>query len=250
MHLQASVGLYLNLFMCLHFVGLITIYVLPRFIRGERSQSSTTSKVSVSTSNGAPNKNASAASETKVNGAQINGINSHERVKLVQSSNSHNNEQFIDNVPLNSNLCDTNVNTEIRLDSDNGIKMVNANEEASTTNGTAKTNDTNDYRREISTDNHLSMKIRERIDSETRNIEDFIDKTVTGIVELKDDLMRVNEDDMYSEFGAAASNNNDGVVRKRNLPDLTNGKEIETFLRKEINNANVLPAVLSNSHAD
>lgn len=233
--------------MCLHVVGLITIYVLPRFIRGERSQSTSKSKVSVSTSNGTTN-GVSTASETKVNGAQTNGMNSHERVKLVQSTN--NNEQFIDNVPINSKQCDTNVNTEIRLDSENGVNMVKVDEKASACNVTATANDTNDYRREISTDNNLSMKIRERIDSETRNIEEFIDKTVTGIVELKDDLMRVNQEEMYSEFGATASNNNDSGVRKRNLPDLTNGKEIETFLRKEINNANVLPAVLSNSHAD
>lgn len=226
--------------MCLHVVCLITIYLLPRFIRGERPKAST---VSVTASNGV-HHSVSSVSETKANGAQANEMNSHQSVKIEQSdnNNSQDYEKIIDNVPNKRNQCDTNVNTETRLGSDNGMNV-----DVRASAGDTLSADVADYRREISTDNHLSLKIRERIDSETRNIEEFIDKTVTGIVELKDDLMRVNDDEMYSVNGS-----NDNTVRKRNLPDLTNGKEIETFLRKEINNANVnvLPAVLSNSHAD
>lgn len=84
-------------------------------------------------------------------------------------------------------------------------------------------------------------------------IEEFIDKMVTGIVELKDDLMRVNQDDMYAikiEYGNGIAGTSDDGIRKRNLSDMTNGKEIDTFLRKEKNNANILPAVISNGHAD
>lgn len=226
--------------MCLHVVCLITIYLLPRFIRGERPKAST---VSVTASNGV-HHSVSSVSETKANGAQANEMNNHQSVKIEQSdnNNSQDYEKIIDNVPNKRNQCDTNVNTETRLGSDNGMNV-----DVRASAGDTLSADVSDYRREISTDNHLSLKIRERIDSETRNIEEFIDKTVTGIVELKDDLMRVNDDEMYSVTGS-----NDNTVRKRNLPDLTNGKEIETFLRKEINNANVnvLPAVLSNSHAD
>lgn len=226
--------------MCLHVVCLITIYLLPRFIRGERPKAST---VSVTASNGV-HHSVSSVSETKANGAQANEMNNHQSVKIEQSdnNNSQDYEKIIDNVPNKRNQCDTNVNTETRLGSDNGMNV-----DVRASAGDTLSADVADYRREISTDNHLSLKIRERIDSETRNIEEFIDKTVTGIVELKDDLMRVNDDEMYSVTGS-----NDNTVRKRNLPDLTNGKEIETFLRKEINNANVnvLPAVLSNSHAD
>lgn len=36
---------------------------------------------------------------------------------------------------------------------------------------------------------NLSFRIREKFDSETRNIENFIDKTVNGISELREDLM-------------------------------------------------------------
>ncbi|KAG4067687.1 hypothetical protein HA402_005459 [Bradysia odoriphaga] len=97
--------------------------------------------------------------------------------------------------------------------------------------------------------NNLSYMIREKIDCETRNIENFIDKTVdktvTGIVELKDDLMSYgNDDQIYM--------NADGL-RQRNVDKKSDN---ENFIRKEIealNNAvqqnNVLPAVLSNGHA-
>lgn len=255
--------------MCLHLVGLITIYILPRLLRGGERPSA--ENVSVPVSNGT-NHSISSASVTKLNGAQANGVNSHQRTKIVQSNNAHNNEQFVDDVP-NCKQCDINVNMDNKLEVDIGCdenvpsnSVSNDSAEAacrsnsSTSNSSSCNlrNETHDYRRQTSTDNqHLSMKIRERIDSETRYIEEFIDKTVTGIVELKDDLMRVNQDEMYSkklDCGNGVADGSDDGMRKRNLPDLTNGKEIETFLRKEINMAvnqvNVLPAVLSNGHAD
>ncbi|XP_055320528.1 lysophospholipid acyltransferase 6 isoform X2 [Sitodiplosis mosellana] len=252
---KTSLSLYLNLFMCLHIVGLIMIYVLPHFIRGERSQKS--NAVTAPTLNGfhnasSPTSGTNSNGVVQLNGVQSNGVNSHQsKTKIVQSNNAHNNEQFVDYLPNNSNQCDINVNTENKLDDDttNGDNGANGSttDSASTAtdcNNSLSNNDTQDYRQPTSTDQHLSKKIRERIDSETRYIEEFIDKTVTGIVELKEDLMRVNQDDIY------ASGTSDDGLRKRNLSDMTNGKEIETFLRKEINNANVLPAVLSNGHAD
>lgn len=50
----------------------------------------------------------------------------------------------------------------------------------------------------INVDEGKLKKIDERIDSETRNIKAFIDETVTGFVELKDDLMWVNQDEYIS----------------------------------------------------
>lgn len=249
--------------MCLHVVGLITIYVLPRFIRGERPQkcnAAVTTTTTTPTSNGIHND--LSASITRSNGVQSNGVNSHQKTKIVQSNSAHKNEQFIDYVPNNSNQCDISLNTDNKLNDDaangntSGLDHTASTEiaaaEAACSNSLSN-NDTQDYRHQTSTDQHLSKKIRERIDSETRYIEEFIDKTVTGIVELKDDLMRVNQDDMYAtkiEYGNGIAGTSDDGIRKRNLSDMTNGKEIETFLRKEINNANVLPAVLSNGHAD
>lgn len=272
--------------MCFHIVGLITIYILPRFIRGERTQKASVSvaepasistTVTSATSNGIHYGSVSSsvsAAAAKSNDVQTNGMNGHQIEKTMPSNIAHKNDKFVHdddnvNVPINGMQCDINVNTDIRLGTDNGINRAARNsvndsksDEAACNSNSLNNvdNDTNVYRRHISNDNqHLSKKIRERIDSETRNIEEFIDKTVTGFVELKDDLMRVNQDERYNsltamEFGNASGNSTtsngdeNGGLRKRNLP------EIETFLRKEINNAvnqvNVLPAVLSNGHAD
>lgn len=236
--------------MCLHLVSLIIIYVLPRFIRGERSHQTNSVKLQVS-------NNVSSASATKKNAVQSNGMNSHEQTKMLPSNNAHNDEQFIDNVPINSNQCDINVkfttDNNLEMDTAKGVNDASESVENDSTDATCKnslSNVTYDYRQHNSTGQHLSKKIRERIDSETRNIEEFIDKTVTGIVELKDDLMRVDQDEMYATKLDGVGGTSDDGPRKRNLSG-KNENEIETFLRKEISNGNVLiPAVLSNGHAD
>jgi hypothetical protein len=80
------------------------------------------------------------------------------------------------------------------------------------------------------------------VETETRNIENLIDKTVHGIVDLKENFMRVNDDN--KDFV--------GELRHRNI-DGTNS--VDKFLKKEleaINTAvqgNVVPAILSNGHA-
>lgn len=245
--------------MCLHLVGFITIYILPRFIRGEKSQTQSKS-VAKSASNGIHqqiNSNTDQQQlqqkiELTANDVKLNGLNSHKQQTNVQLNQTPNNNEFLNDVPNNDkNNCDINVNDKklnaVAQNNDDHITVDTLNNDtvnvnAETSYNCLDTNQTNDYRLEKSTENHLSIKIRERIDSETRNIEELIDKTVTGIVELKDDLMRVNND-----FGNAINNIDDGL-RKRNLTDLANGKEIEAFLRKEMNAVNV--AVLSNGHAD
>jgi hypothetical protein len=81
----------------------------------------------------------------------------------------------------------------------------------------------------------------------------LIDATVSGIVELKDDLMSMNEPEVY---GGAATEG----LRKRNQTGnevdqaaANKGPEgVDAFLKKEIDaikEANVIPAVLSNGHA-
>lgn len=246
--------------MYLHIVGLITIYVLPRFIRGERSPQQQSKAVTVPLS---------------ANGIQppvtlpANGIpaNGYPKTKSIVQSNTNSmpkkSVQFVDDVlpKCDINVNYDNVNSKLRTTSvANGVNdsVSNASSSVSAAGATSVTRNSNDgnlndYRRHAADDDqHLSMKIRERIDSETRYIEEFIDKTVTGIVEhglsIKDDLMRVNQDEMYStfEYGNGVAGSSDDGMRKRNLPDLTNGNDIEKFLRNE----KVLPAVLSNGHAD
>lgn len=288
--------MYLNIFMCLHIVGLLVIYVLPRFVRGERSQqasnASTNEKPVAEISTTMTTVAATAAATTRPQlitkengGAQSIALpmaNGHHQkiaatkpvatTPVLNTNNmAHNTEQFVDTIPINRNQCDTNVNnTETRLNAGvisgggNGGSSVNtassatasATVVASSSNHLSNiTNNDGTNNGSISSNNndrHLSKKIRERIDSETRLIEDKLlssfDKTVTGIVELKDDLMRVNQDEMYASTGMKLITDDDGL-RKRNLTEMTNSKEIETFLRKEMNNANV-KVVLGNSQAD
>lgn len=102
---------------------------------------------------------------------------------------------------------------------------------------------------------HLSSKLMEKIEAETKNIEEFIDKTVsdtvTGIVEFKNDLMR----DCVPSSGlrkrtSLASAMSDVVAGATGKPQT---EESAAFLKKEIEvinavvqQSNVLPAVLSN----
>ncbi|XP_031641002.1 lysophospholipid acyltransferase 1 [Contarinia nasturtii] len=248
---KASLRLYLNIFMCLHIIGFITLYVLPRFFSGEKRspQSQKTNSVPISTT------------DSLVSGS-VRPANKDDKIKIAQSNNAHNYEQIVDDLANNSNQCDINIkfitdnNLETNVSNNvgttgvtnsGGMAVKAVNEDTICSNSLS--NDTYDYRQQTSTDQHLSKKIRERIDSETRNIEEFIDKTVTGIVELRDDLMRVNESEMYAtkqEYGSGIAGTDTDGLRKRNLSEGKN--EVEIFLRKEINNANVLPAVLSNGH--
>lgn len=210
---NASVRLYLKLFTCLHLVALATIYVLPRFLRGEsdprRSLKSTTASAA------AGHEITSEAAKTTAN-----------------LSNGKDDEK--------------KKNCDIKLSNgfgENGSARDNSEFEAPDFD--QECNHRNEAPNSKASEHHLSQKIRNRIDSETRNIEEFIDKTVTGIVELKDDLMRVSDHETY----ANADN-----LRKRTGALNGDCKEAETFLRKEINMAvsqkNVLPAVLSNGHGE
>lgn len=94
-------------------------------------------------------------------------------------------------------------------------------------------------------------------------IEDLFDKTVTGIVELKEDLMRMNENNeiFINSDGFRKRNINPKsechptLLIKNNDSNADNIKDYNTFLIKDkaaLNNSvqqtNVLPAVLSNGN--
>lgn len=222
---NASIRLYLKLYLCLHIISIVTIYVLPKLLRGESHTRNS-------------HKTATATSETTQNGinhSEQNGkhfINNKLNIEIFTKNCNDDNDNF------NDNCTDNNMNRNC------DINLSDKYDENDRMHGSKKI-DFSHISNSNKNDNHLSHKIRKRIDSETRNIEEFIDKTVTGIVELKDDLMRVNDHEMYT--------NSDGL-RKRNGNGTLNGdcREVEAFLRKEIsmNQKNVLPAVLSNGHAD
>jgi lysophospholipid acyltransferase 1/2 len=208
---QASLQLYLNVYMCLHLVSLITLFVLPNVLRNEKRSTSSrasTEKTKTDDSTGAVDK--CDINETTKTTATT------DKLIVVTNTNGVNNGDILEHINKNG---------------------VNGNG-----NGIMYGIHDNDK-------DNLSYMIREKFDSETRNIENFIDKTVdktvTGIVELKDDLMKMgNDEQVYL--------NGDGL-RQRNFDKKM---ENENFIRKEIealNNVvqqnNVLPAVLSNGHA-
>ena len=113
----------------------------------------------------------------------------------------------------------------------------------------------------------LSNKLKEKIEAETKNIEEFIDKTVTdtvsGIAEFKKDLMRDSDKIFISQDGIRKRNSTMAAVVGGTGSGLElavvgkTGEETNAFLKKEIEvinavvqQANVLPAVvLSNGHA-
>lgn len=193
--------------MCLHLVSLITLFVLPKVLRDEKR--SISSKASTE--------------RTKID-ESAGTVDACDIIEATKSTSATD--------KLNDFNKSNGVNGKIVLGNKNGVNGM----------GTMYGIGENDK-------DNLSYMIREKFDSETRNIENFIDKTVdktvTGIVELKDDFMNYgNEEQIYV--------NADGL-RQRNVDKKM---ENEKFIKKEIealNNVvqqnNVIPAVLSNGHA-
>lgn len=114
---------------------------------------------------------------------------------------------------------------------------------------------------------NLSNLITQKI--ELRNIEELFDKTVSGIVELKDDLMRMNGPEGYNGGQVTTPDGlrkRGGIVNGTDVDGTINGTDVnetngggggvDAFLKKEIDainaavhQASVIPAVLSNGHA-
>lgn len=238
---QASLRLYLKIFMCLHLLALFTAFVLPRFIRGStEKRAATTNKtddltVEGSTSTDDSSKNVElVAADVKADVKAITTIRKQHLENRLEPDESSNSSSSCSS--FNNSMNDISEKNRPRKADSNYLLKDLINKEVNKIKG--------------ETDN-LSNLLMEKI--EAANIEGLIDKTVSGIVELKDDLMRMNEPEVYS--GGAT----DGL-RKRNLTgnDLAaaasgkGGDGVDAFLKKEIDaikEANVIPAVLSNGHA-
>lgn len=234
--LQASLHLYLKLFMCLHFVGFLTVFVLPKIIRSSPSERSASKPVTV--------KADDSDGKSLINDAEPKNDKLTATDDVVTTIKKQHSENSNDpHEPSNSNSSYGSYNNS----------MNNINDK------TPRKTDTNYLLKDLiskevnkikgETDN-LSNLLKEKI--EAANIEGLIDKTVTGIVELKDDLMKMNEPEVYS-------GTTDGL-RKRNLTGIEletgaavkGGEGVDAFLKKEIDaikEANVIPAVLNNGHA-
>lgn len=222
---QASLRLYLTLYTCLHLVGFITIYMLPRFMRGE----STKQKITVDSQPAETTSNTKVPPPVTPDTVATNG-------DLRSKPTAIDNKTDCDN--LINNPVDTKKSpNKLHDDNDNENAIGNGNVATPKRNGYGPTQMNGEK-------DNLSHMIRKRIDSETRNLEELIDKTVNGIVELKEDLMRVSDDERL------AGGRGDGL-RKRSHCEWSS-ETVDTFLKRDINAAvnqvNVLPAVLSNGH--
>ena len=222
--------------MCLHFIGLLTIFVLPKIIRGSPNERSSSKPAIKADSDGKP-----LITDAEPKNDEL--VANDKKVDVITMKKHHSESNNEPEELSNSNSSCSSYNNSMNDISDKNPRKTDTNyllkdlisKEVSKIKG--------------ETDN-LSNLLKEKI--EAANIEGLIDKTVTGIVELKDDLMKMNEPEVYS--GATEG------LRKRNLTGAelelngsTKGVEgVDAFLKKEIDaikEANVIPAVLNNGHA-
>lgn len=210
----------MKLFMCLHIIAMLTIFVLPKFIKSDgtisKKQSSGSSRIETPSTS----KNPTKIEEKMALIATTNNMNADD-----DSSQSMNGLKPIENSDGQHHIRTTDTNYLLK---DLISKEVN------------KIKDETD---------NLSNMLKGKI--EAANIEGLFDKTVNGIVELKDDLMRMNEPEVY---GPTSVDN----LRKRNNSESVKGSfsgesSVDAFIKKEIDaikkEAAVIPAVLSNANS-
>lgn len=232
--LQGSIRMYLKFYLCLHIISLITIFVLPKFIRGERRPYPPQS-----------------SSKTSLGGK--------ENKPLIQNVIQNSDETTLAGNTTAIKTANKTASTQVQKDD---LSEFNKQHEPVLT--TPKLPLVNPGREAVSVPHdqcemdQLSSKIMEKIEAETKNIEEFIDKTVTetvsGIVEFKNDLMRECEIPNGLRKRTTLATTVGDVVA--GATGKTSADESAAFLKKEIEvinavvqQANVLPAVLSNGHA-
>ena len=242
--------MYLKFYLCLHIVTIITIFVLPKFIRGERRSTNNAEAIDDSNTSVNVRSNNEASSE---HNKLLNGNGTEEQEAIAIKQQQH--------IPHDSN------NATSDLIKEHPAQVKKPINTPLTTCARAAVS----VEHEQCEMDQLSNKLKEKIEAETKNIEDFIDKTVTetvgSIVEFKNDLMRDCEfPSMLTQEGlrkrtSLASAIMGGVSSAGgNTTDKPmDGGSIEesgAFLKKEIEvinavvqQANVLPAVLSSGHA-
>ena len=220
--------------MCLHLTAALTVFVLPKLIRsnGSNDKKSSSTGIPKIVEDLPKNIESLAADEVKKVVPTIRKQLSENGPEPDESSNSSSSCSS-----FNNSMNDVSDKNHQRKTDTNYLLKDLINKEVNKIKG--------------ETDN-LSNLLMEKI--EAANIEGLIDKAVTGVVELKDEIMRMNEPEVYS--GGATEG-----LRKRNFTE--NGFDmsansfkvpdgVDAFLKKEIDaikEANVIPAVLSNGHA-
>ncbi|KAI9582424.1 lysophospholipid acyltransferase 1 [Glossina fuscipes] len=266
---MASIRLYLNFYLCLHIVALITICILPKFIKDEKRMNlvaipvQETLRTDCADAVSAPNGRNLKKLPTNKQNSLINIL----AVNAASYVNTDLNNDFIENNYESLKQSQQQKQQQQQQQKQQQQQQKHEHQQKRTSLTSELNNIASDARDAVSVKHdqcemdQLSSKLKEKIEAETKNIEEFIDKTVTetvsGIVCFKNDLMR------DCEFPH--------TLRKRNTANLTTQvndvavnaaclkpqcDENAPFLKKEIEvinavvqQANVLPAVLSNGHA-
>lgn len=225
LHFTGSIRLYLKLYLCLHIIGFITIFVLPRFIRGEK-------------------KNEAKEPETNV-------IEVKETAK-VEAPPPTPTECLEDKIPIEQNrklLISTEGESEKHTTDDHTIAQPQIQQPhidiRTPTKPKVLPDDPMRLKKDDCEMDKLSNIVREKIEIETKNIEEFLDNTVTetisNIAEFKNDLMRKNGTDEFISIRKRTTN------QKAESVDAFIKKEIES-LNAAVQQTNVIPWSI-NGHA-
>lgn len=259
---MGSIRLYLRFYLCLHIAALIIIFVLPKFIRGNnRSISAVSSSDSISSAKAF--KNIGLAAEEKTSTTVLDQ-------KVLETLESDRNSDNIHETEINIGSREISTSSTYASKSKTSMSPSPSHSPAERIQlpTIACGREAVSVKHDQCEMEQLSNKLKEKIEAETKNIEEFIDKTVTetvsGIVEFKNDLMRDKSDKLFiSQDGIRKRNTTMSAVVGVGVGDCSEsscvakiGEETNAFLKKEIEvinavvqQANVLPAVLSNGHA-
>lgn len=235
LELGISLRLYLKLFMCLHLIALFAVFVLPKLMRsggGEKRATTSLADAAAKKEKGVTRSldEGRAKNDESAETSEQNAIGASVKVSDGECGESS----------ISSSMNDISDKVHVRVTDTNYLLKDLISKEVN------KIKDETD---------NLSNLLMEKI--EAANIEGLIDKTMSGIVELKDDLMCMNEPKVYGPTSeslrkrhvAIEGENADGCA----IASSGSGGGVDAFLKKEIDaikkEAAVIPAVLSNGHA-
>lgn len=228
LHFTGSIRLYLKLYLCLHIIGFITIFVLPKLIRGEKKKEVVKEpetngiKVKETAKVESPLQTPTKSLENKLNSEE------NEKPSITAEGESekstHKDDYAIAQPQKQQPHIDIRTATKTKVLPDDPMRLKKDDCEM----------------------DKLSNIVREKIEIETKNIEEFLDNTVTetisNIAEFKNDLMRKNETDEFITIRKRTTN------QKAESVDAFIKKEIES-LNAAVQQTNVIPVVLGNGHA-
>lgn len=226
--------MYLKVYMCLHLVALITYYILPKFVGIEkRSISITSNNITTTTTTTSFNNKTTTLHHNSYDNANNTKYNNDVCDKTTAAATT-------------TNTTTTNTITTNTLNSSNNLMNDNNKQNNKTNRYHHRTNNNYNDNNGLNTETFTKKNFANK----TKNIEDFFDKTVTGIVDFKDDLMKINSlNHLYPT--TALSDGGHGNIDNNHTQQLTT-TTVDQFLKKEIDalqQATMIPAVLSNGHA-